>query len=158
MTGIEIEVALEILGFPAPKGSLKCVGRGGKHRLVEDNPRTSSWRDAVADAAVANGSRAEIQEPIGVEITTSLPRPQHHYGATGLLPSAPHMPTYARTGDVDKLARLVLDALVDARLLVDDSQVVELVTRKTYVDDHRPWTPDALDQPGQVVRVYPMTL
>jgi Holliday junction resolvase RusA-like endonuclease len=156
--GIPIELVFTVYGDPIPKGSLKCVGRGGSHRIVEDNPKTGPWRERVAEV-VGGVAQAEHHESIGVEITSTIRRPSHHYDRSGgLKPTAPRMPTNTRTGDVDKLARLVLDAMVDARLLVDDAQVVELVTRKAYADEHRSWSPDALDEPGTMIRVYPMNL
>lgn len=157
------ELVFTLGGTPVGKGSLKCVGRGGTHRLVEDNPVTHSWRADVARAAraAAAGSLAGpavAHEAIGVEFTATLARPDHHYG-TGrnehrVKDSAPRYPTALRTGDVDKLARLVLDALQDAAVLDDDAQVVEVLARKAYADD--PSTPDALTHPGIRVRIYPM--
>lgn len=156
---IALELVFKIGGEPVPKGSLKCVGRAGQHRIVEDNPRTRSWRKTIAEA-VEGVTNADPHEPIGVEATSTLPRPAHHYRATGVLrANAPPFPTNYRTGDVDKLLRLVLDALVDAHLLVDDSQVVEAVTRKSWPNpEASPYVPDVLDDPGVVIRVYPMVV
>jgi Holliday junction resolvase RusA-like endonuclease len=150
-----------LLGAPVGKGSLKCVGRNGSHRIVEDNPNTGAWRTEVARAAVEALAQATVDAPaehaaVGVEFTATLPRPAVHYGrganALKLKPTAPFYPTNLRTGDVDKLARLVLDALQDAEVLPDDAQVVELLARKAYADDQR--TPDALTHPGLRVRIY----
>jgi Holliday junction resolvase RusA-like endonuclease len=155
---IPLEVVFTIPGDPIPKGSLKCVGKhvGGAPRLVEDNPRTRAWRRAVRDAVVGVAS-ADLHEPIGVEITATLPRPAFHYGVTGLRSNAPIHPTNGRTGDVDKLARLVLDALTDALVLVDDAQVVDLHIRKTFpMPEASPYVPDVLDHPGILLRVFPM--
>lgn len=157
MIGVELQVIVP--GLPVTKGSLKCVGRNGSHRIVDDNPHASEWRAAIVsaihDAALP---AAEPHEAVGVEITSTLTRPRHHYGARGIRPNAPKLPTAARTGDVDKLARLVLDALADAEVLVDDAQVVEVVSRKAYpLEPTAPnWLPDVRDEPGVVIRVYPM--
>jgi len=157
------ELVVTIGGTPVGKGSLKCVGRSGRHQLVEDNPATSDWRAEIVrnvEGIVAglDALHAEHHEPIGVEITTTLRRPDSHYGrgsGAGIVKlSAPYYPTALRTGDVDKLARLVLDALQDADVLDDDAQVVEVLSRKAYVDD--PSTPDALTHPGVRIRVYPI--
>ena len=155
------ELVLTIGGTPVGKGSLKCVGRGGRHQLIEDNPATSSWRAEIsrtADHATDETLRADHRQAIGVEITSTLRRPDSHYGrgsgAGKVKPSAPFYPTALRTGDVDKLARLVLDALQDAEVLDDDAQVVEVLSRKVYADDHH--TPDALTHPGVRIRVYPI--
>lgn len=154
---IEDETVIVVRGAPIPKGSLRCVGRGGRHQIIEDNPRTEGWRQHVADAASSAPIRADLHQPIGVEITSTISRPRYHIGARGLRAAAPAMPAMGRTGDVDKLARLVLDALQDSGMLDDDAQVVEVTSRKTYPStEGERWTPDALPYPGVVVRVYPM--
>lgn len=156
------EIVFTIGGTPVGKGSLKCVGRNGHHRLIEDNPHTAGWRDLVAAAATQaadDDNPVDDHQPIGVEFTATLPRPQVHYGTgrntTHLKPNAPAHPTNLRTGDIDKLARLVLDALQDAGILHDDAQVVELLARKAYLDDLH--TTDALTHPGIRIRIYPIT-
>jgi hypothetical protein len=54
-------------------------------------------------------------------------------------------------GDLDKLVRLVLDALESCGVLVNDAQVVELTTRKVY-DDDPTW---GRQGPGLYCRVEP---
>ena len=57
-----------------------------------------------------------------------------------------------------RINSLVLDALVDSGLLVDDAQVVEVVSRKSFCrPEAPPMVPDVLNEPGVVVRVYPMS-
>lgn len=158
------EIRITIPGRPTPKGSMKCVGRRGKvaHQLVEqvDN---EEWRRTVVQALrhswpTGDGRTAGRHQPIGAEITTTLPRPGSHYGtgrnAHTVKPSAPAHPATHGTGDVDKLARLILDALQDGAVLPDDAAVVELVARKAYP---RPGDPgDVLGYPGVVIRLYPL--
>ena len=155
-------VRIVIPGDPAPKGSLKCIGgKGGGHRLIEDNSRTKPWRDKVADACRRKLDRykAAAGQPIGAEITFTLARPQGHTGtgrnAGVLKPSAPAYPVSHSTGDVDKLLRLILDALQDAEVLPDDCAVVETTSRKRYTADES-IDPDVLAHPGVVVRLYPI--
>jgi Holliday junction resolvase RusA-like endonuclease len=152
------EHVLVVAGEPIPKGSLKCVGQRGskRHALVEDNPRTEPWRSRVAEAARQLQERADEGEPIGVEITSTLPRPARHFTTPPRLrATAPAFPTLRRTGDVDKLARLVLDALQDAAVVLDDAQVTEVISRKGYPASH---TPDALPEMGVMIRIYPLRL
>ena len=154
------EIVVTLPGHPAPKGSLKCVGQGGKHSLIEDNKRTKPWRDKVA--TLVRSQLATVSEPadphqaIDVELTLTLPRPPAHYGtgrnASKVKPSSPAHPTGHRAGDVDKLARTVLDALQDAGVVADDSQIVELLVRKCYPDAE---VPDSLDYPGARIRITP---
>jgi Holliday junction resolvase RusA-like endonuclease len=60
--------------------------------------------------------------------------------------SAPLFPTVAP--DLDKLLRLVNDAITDAGCVwLDDAQVVEIRARKVYVTT----------QPGCSIRIHPAT-
>lgn len=152
------EIRAVIPGNPAPKGSLRCR-RDPMHRLIEDNKNTKPWRDTIARwtrAKWPEGQRADAGQPVGAEVTFTIERPKYHYGtgrnAAVVKDSAPRYP-WAKP-DIDKLGRLVLDALQDADVLPDDHQVVELNLRKAYVGCR--WTPDALGHPGVVIRVFPM--
>lgn len=146
------EIVFVIHGEPAPKGSLRCVGQNGKHQLIEDNRRTKPWREQIAQHVAVGSFRALKDEPIGVEITSTLPRYASHVDADGNpTAKAPPFPVGGRTGDVDKLARLVLDALEDASVVANDSQVVEVLSRKTWPDTD---VPDSLDEPGVMIRIY----
>lgn len=154
------ELVISIPGHPAGKGSLKCVGRNGRHQLVEDSSRTKPWRDVVALWVRKSWHQsADKGQPVGIEVTFSLPRPKGHYGtgsnAGNVKASAPDHATSHSTGDVDKLARLVLDAIQDTPVLPDDSAVVELVARKAYLEDTAP-VDDVLHYPGVVIRLYPV--
>lgn len=156
------EIRAVIPGHPAPKGSLKCVGGRGRHRLVEDNDRTGPWRDKIATALGPKwptAQRAADQQPIGAEITFTIDRPAYHYGTgrnAGVIKDryAAVYPTSHSTGDIDKHARLLLDALQDAQVLPDDCIVIDLHARKAYVGC--PSTADALGHPGVVVRLFPI--
>lgn len=160
------QIILTIPGHPAPKGSMKCVGARGKvkHQLVEDNTRTAPWRKTIADAATKVTQRADPRQPIDIELTFTIERPASHYG-TGrnsrvVKPSAPAYPSTHGTGDIDKLARLAIDALQDAGILPDDAQAVDLTTRKRYPRDPatRDQTSydDALPYPGVRIRINPI--
>ncbi len=160
---IAIEWVLQLGGTPVPKGSLKCIGSRGarRHVLIEDNERTKPWRDDVARVARhLIREHAAPGEAIGVEITSTLARPQLHYGtgrnAGQIRPGHKDaQPTGHGTGDVDKLARLVLDALQDATVLADDAQVIEVISRKAYAHPD-PWVPDGRTSPGITIRIYPI--
>lgn len=131
-------------GRPAPQGSKAYKGhRGGKPILVEQSRHVAPWR-----ALVAAKARAETDDPfttpVAVTIIFNLPRPASHYG-TGrngdvLKDSAPPFPA-VRNGDIDKLARAVLDGLTGPAL-ADDSLVVDLIAHKRYC--HRSQAPGAL--------------
>jgi Holliday junction resolvase RusA-like endonuclease len=146
-------LAFKVYGTPAPQGSLRTIGNGKARRLINDNPKTGPWRERVAKggrALMAHHHYPEpIDGPITVTVTTTLQRPvsiKPHKRWWPYLQSPGH-------GDVDKLARTVLDALVDARVIANDAQVVELVAVKAYRDT--PTAPDRLHRPGAVIRIYP---
>lgn len=139
------EVVVTLPGAPAPKGSLKCIGKGGRHQLVEDNARTRPWRRRIVQTVQGRiDPTPERHQPIGVEVTFTVPRPKS---------VRTRHPVTRSSYDVDKLARLALDALQDAGALPDDAQVVELTARKAYPDSE---TPDALPYPGARIRIYPI--
>lgn len=153
-------VTLTIPGVPKPKGSLKCLGRRGRvaHQLVEDaGPELRDWRDRIAETVRTRvRTRGEPGETVHVDVTFTIPRPAYHYGtgrnAQQLRPKYAAAPATARgTGDVDKLARLLLDALQDGGLLADDAQATDLTARKRYVD-----APGGLPYPGaRIVVAFP---
>eukprot|EP00978_Attheya_sp_CCMP212_P033624 scaffold136638_cov58-Attheya_sp.AAC.3 len=68
-----------------------------------------------------------------VFIAFSFKRPKAHFTAHGILRDA--APKYPRgVGDIDNLAKLVLDAL-NGILYKDDSTIVQLVVRKDWIDE-----------------------
>lgn len=163
MGDLDRELVLTIYGEPAPKGSMKCVGGRGRkrHQLVENSPRTGPWRERVARGA-KRLPVSQLTGPVGIEVTLTVSRPAAHYRANrrGLTALGRRTPYPSRRsqglgGDVDKLARTILDALEDADVLTDDAQVVELVTRKTYAEGTGT-LPDALTYPGARIRLYPI--
>lgn len=144
--------AVKIFGHPAPKGSLKCIGgKGGRHQLIEDNKATKPWRDRVHRAAphlTVDGQ--PWVGPVGITLTFTLDRPKSVRPAARPWPST-KSPGH---GDVDKLARTVLDGLEDAGVLSNDAQVCTLSTTKCYPDT--PDVVDQMDQPGVVIRIFPI--
>lgn len=146
--------AVRVSGAPAPKGSLKCIGRRGKsaHNLIENNTRTKPWRDAVAYAGRRLRTEHNITEPLdgalGIVITFTVDLPP------SIKPGArlwPFKRSSGLGGDLDKLARTVLDGLEDSGIFHDDAQVCELSAVKAY-----PHTgvPDGLLHPGALIRIY----
>lgn len=116
-------------GTPAPKGSLRHVGHG---RLVEQVKGSTPWKHAVTTAAAAARDQHAwdtLTGPVDVTIQLHVPRPK-----TVRRP----YPITRSSGDVDKHARNVLDAITDAHLIGDDSQVIHLHVTKTYATEpHR---------------------
>lgn len=156
----------KVYGTPKPKGSLAPKGRIGQRVRMVEQVDNKAWRAqvlAMAKRSVAEG--ADPHQPIEVEITFTLARPKSHYGtgrnARVVKLSAPVYPSAFGTGDADKLARLVLDALQDAAVLNNDAQVVRAFVEKHYDAPHGGQEPflrsvDVLDRPGAVIRLRPL--
>jgi hypothetical protein len=141
-----------VFGSPAPQGSKAYKGhRGGKPILLEQTKvTTDKWRGDVKDAAVrvlpAGWERLADSATAGLvaDMVFTRERPAGHPKKRITWPgSAP---------DLSKLLRSTEDALTAAGVWRDDSRVVAYRrAEKVFVgaDD-----PDALPQPGAVIRVW----
>lgn len=135
-------LSLWVPGTPVPQGSKRAwYNAKTKHVHMAEaaGSRHSTWRAEVRGAAldaldvfVANW--VPLTDGVSVALTFFQHHPGSHYGsgrnAQTLKPNAPVFPIKAP--DVDKLVRAVLDSLTDARVWVDDAQVVALTARKRY--------------------------
>lgn len=122
------------VGRARPQGSKRHVGRG----ILIESDNLKPWRDTVTAAAIdALDGANPIEGPVSVSILITIARPAGHYGtgrnADKLKPNAPVSPIGRNSGDVDKLARAILDACTTARVWLDDSQVEELTITKLWV-------------------------
>jgi Holliday junction resolvase RusA-like endonuclease len=114
-------------GKPCTQGSKDQFGR-------EANRRLPGWRSDARQAALAAAPVGwDPAAPVLVAFTAFFARPRSHYGSRRgepyLRPDAPPYP--GRVGDVDKIARALLDALTGI-LWNDDDQVIDLHGRKLY--------------------------
>jgi Holliday junction resolvase RusA-like endonuclease len=132
-------VHIDVRGLPRPQGSMKAHVLPGGKVAMRYPPGVHAWR-AQVQQAVADTQMPRFEQAVEVRLGFDLPRPQTHYlPANGkravpeVNPKAPPHPT--TIPDLDKLVRAVLDAITDAGLWRDDSQVVSLVTAKRYTDD-----------------------
>ena len=141
---------ITVLGGPATKGSMRCIGaRGGRgrHTLIPDNkPEAVAWHSKVMSGGrKAVDKYGPLSGPLVVDLTFTVHRP----------PSVPlskrPWPITRSSGDSDKLLRAVLDALDDAGLYGDDSQIVMAGVAKAYPDT--PGAVDRLPRPGVVIRI-----
>lgn len=121
-------VNIWVPGRPRTKGSLSIHG---KH--VKELPGSPQWRMLVADRARAY-QRAHFTEhyvspgPVSVDCTFWLPEPAD-IGADSLFAGV-----YHQSGDVDKLARNVLDALSSPASKTPTASELRKCAR-VYVDD-----------------------
>lgn len=123
-------ISFPVYGTPAPQGSKRHLGRG---ILVESSKKVKPWREAVKWAAIeANKDRLSMLGPVSVHLTFLFQKPKSTKGAH---------PITRSSGDIDKLCRSTLDALVDAGVINDDSQVVQLDAAKAFKGDasHGAW-------------------
>lgn len=149
-------IEIVVYGKPAPQGSKHATLHKQSRRIVtmESSKRVKPWREAVKYASLHHigqlaagccGSAAchRLDGPVRVEIAFCFDKPK----------SAPKTrttwPVTRTSGDVDKLQRSTFDALTDAGVIRDDSQVIDVHARKLYTDD--PACP--LSLPGAVIHV-----
>lgn len=136
-------LVFSVHGHPAPQGSKKPVGRG-KTRLIEDNPRTKPWREAVALQVRRQLPRAHrpIDGPVLLGARFTMPRTS----------PKPFPSTKAEgQGDEDKLVRAVCDALTSAGVWADDSRVV-----RHFAASGWPGTPGFRPAPGCDLLIIPI--
>lgn len=139
-------------GRPRTKGSLKtyCM-KDRRHtiRIEEQVAESGAWRRTVARALreaqlEQHGRLLKYEEPVEVRLVFFMPREQSVSG--GPIPThATEWPTAITVGDIDKLTRNVLDAMLTptkradipkcSALLADDSQVVLLSVGKFWVPE-----------------------
>src|SRR6195952_3495259 len=117
-------VSFRVYGTPAPQGSKRHVGNG---RMIESSAKVKPWREAVKWAYLASDELSmctpSIEGPVGVTVVFSLTRP----ASTPKRVTAP-----AKRPDLDKLLRSTFDALGDAGVWKDDSQVVWVSASKVF--------------------------
>jgi Holliday junction resolvase RusA-like endonuclease len=116
-------------GTPKPKGSLRHVGNG---RMVEQLAGSAPWRERVlwaAKQAATSANLNRLEGPVWIAAHFYFIPPK----------SAPKSrvwwPTTRTSGDLDKLLRNLFDALVDASVIRDDSQIVDVIATKDP-DEH----------------------
>jgi len=136
-----------VFGVPAPQGSKRFVGlaKSGRGILIEASKKARPWRQDVKGIAleVRNGA-APLDSPLSVRMIFTMPKPASAPKKRVTLPM--------RKPDVDKLCRNVLDALVDAGVMIDDARVVRLEAAKVFPNED----PEALDSPGVRITIEPL--
>ena len=125
-------IRVDVLGLPAPKGSGRAMLIAGRARFIASSSGANARKQAAWLRAIQTAAKdvEVIPGPVWVAITFRMPRPAGHYTKRGeLRESAPMHPVVAP--DIDKLARLALDALTGLAF-TDDSRVVWLRVGKQY--------------------------
>ncbi|MFJ6238947.1 RusA family crossover junction endodeoxyribonuclease [Streptomyces griseus] len=148
-------LTIVVHGRPAPQGSKKYAGHrrnaaSGRMSavLVEQSKRVKPWRALVTtagmNAMLDHRLDYPLDGPLEAEIVFTVLKPA----------SAPKRkrtwPTTRHSGDVDKLIRSTFDGIADASAVTDDSRIIRVTATKAFPGEH----PDALDQPGAIIRLY----
>lgn len=152
------QLTVVVHGRPAPQGSKRYAG----HRrnaasgrisavLVEQSKRVKPWRAlvtrAAADTMLDTHQTEPLDGPLAADIVFTVLKPA----------SAPKRrrtwPITRHSGDVDKLIRSTFDGIADAQTVADDARIIRVTATKTFPSEH----PDALDQPGAIIRLYTLT-
>lgn len=127
-------ICFEVLGEPAPKGSMRAMNRksDGRAMLVPGGTSVNQrklrvWTQAIRSRVVEMLGEARdplfVEQSLSVELLFRLPRPA----------SVKTPRPMAQKDDVDKLARAVLDALTGV-LYDDDGRIAVLRVEKQWSD------------------------
>lgn len=126
-------------GPAVPQGATTSfMPKGGKRPITKytNQSRLAAWRADVREAAERAGVQ-KFDHEVVLSITVYVRRPKTHFGTGSnnwkLKDSAPAFPTSRNSGDADKLARAIMDALAGIAY-DDDAQVADLLVAKRWVD------------------------
>ena len=127
---------VEVSGKPRPQDSA-WIGKNGNFRPAAKG--LTEWKNDIARAAfVASHNQPDLtfarDDPVSVSIQFYYGRPTTHFRRVKGTPILKDDAPVAKTTvpDVDKLARAVLDGLVQGGVLPDDKQVSSLVAEKSW--------------------------
>jgi len=119
-----------VRGNPVPQPRARVTARGKfAHAYTPKAHPVHDYRKAIAVGAAAFPAMCGglSEQPISVTIKLTFERPPSHLNKSGIKASAPRLPK----PDVDNVAKAVLDA-INGVAWHDDSQVAELIVRKSY--------------------------
>jgi Holliday junction resolvase RusA-like endonuclease len=149
-TQLGTRIGIRIYGTPIPQGSKTANHFGNGVR--DANAKTlKPWRDHVrltTEDTIRYHDGLPLTGPVAVWLRFTFARPKSHFrtgrNAHLLRDTAPLFPGHS-CGDIDKLQRAIFDALTDAKVWADDTQITDLRrVRKFYAGEDE----YALDRPG----------
>lgn len=116
-------------GIPRTQGSKRnIVNRSGRVSMLESGRENHAfWRQIIYEAALASGPPEPFDGPVKIDLTFYLRRPKN-----------PKYEVPHRFPDGDKLMRAILDALVNAAVMIDDGQMSDWTGCKRWADDGQP--------------------
>lgn len=135
-------------GDPIAQGSMRAIqGKNARFpSVVASNKQAlADWR-AQLTAYIRQYIPTEGVDRtalFAVRMDFFIRRPATHYlpvNGKRMVPELkPHAPEWvARSPDIDKLTRAILDATTDSRLWDDDAQAVFITAQKKYADEDHP--------------------
>lgn len=145
-------ITFTVYGEAKPAGSKRAMpiyrnGPGGRElarrangspmiAVVDDNPKSRDWKNAVASAAREAYSGPLLRGPIKLTLAFFRPRPKGHFGSNGLNKNGRESPRPISKPDLLKLTRGVEDAITGV-VWADDSQIVYEVLEKSWGEPAR---------------------
>lgn len=111
---------------PRPKAS-----RRGSFIHIYTPATAKAWKGSVAKAAGPFLSAGPLTGPLSLSLDFRFARPKSHFTSKGALSKSARL-AHTTKPDADNLAKAVMDALTDAGLWRDDTQIVQLNVTKTY--------------------------
>jgi crossover junction endodeoxyribonuclease RusA len=128
-----VSVTFFVPGVPVAKGSAKAFVVKGRAIVTQSNgAKQKPWASAISYTAQQAGVRPMVG-PVMVRMTFVMPRPKAHLRKSGAIKET--APTFHTSKpDVDKLVRLVFDALTGIAWK-DDSQAQIRAANKIYTSD-----------------------
>lgn len=127
-------LSVDIPGTPATQGSMSLWRGPAGVDHVKYPPHTVAHRNLTVGLLQQYwGRNAALTCPVSVSLHFHFPRPPSHYrtGASTRHLLASGAPPYPKH-DLDKLVRLVFDALTIAGVWADDSLACDLRAQKRY--------------------------
>lgn len=126
-------IRFSVDGPPVPQPRIRATRSG---HIYTPSGAVGPYKQAIGLRAAAEARRrgwTVTDGPVRVLIECGFVRPvSHHKASGGLRDTAPAFPGL-RAGDVDNLAKAVLDAITrGGGVWKDDAQVVELTVAKRY--------------------------
>lgn len=138
-------LVIEVLSRPVTQGSkVPFIHRyTGRPMMSEDNGiRLQHWREDVRAAAAPHRGRFAPKEPLRLIAHFTLHKPTS-------APKRRRMWPTSKRNDMDKLLRSTCDAITSSGAYADDSQIVQLLSSKSY-----PGEGDGPAVPGVRLLIY----
>jgi Holliday junction resolvase RusA-like endonuclease len=125
-------------GLPRPQGSLRALVSASTGRaFVKYSDSTVDHRNRLVATLRREWDAEPFAEAVAIDVHFAFERPLSHFRSgrfsDQMKPSAPR--DHIKPADLDKLVRLVGDALVIAEVIADDSQIIKIRAAKEWTEN-----------------------